>query len=252
MNHQHFFFNVVLLAFVSLSEAESPEECKAKILKDGFPDGFHRMIAHGIHSLTVEDLKMFNPLVNKTNRVPTVNTDLLSDEPLLRSAPSVEVLSGRTFNTEGMRLIDRMMSTMDRKHYALDALETVIHALHMSDCWHMALTQYKKMVENNAPKEICPCLLDIDNNGITYALRAVALELREPKLIFKTHIDDKVDRFMLWLYFEKYEGVLRSEKSGLNLPDLTSTEDWAVWRKNLLFMTPEDAHTLAYFLYCSL
>jgi hypothetical protein len=42
-------------------------------------DNFNETIAHTIHSMTVQGLRMFNPRATEHNNVPTVNHDI-SDE----------------------------------------------------------------------------------------------------------------------------------------------------------------------------
>jgi hypothetical protein len=250
-------FNVVLLALVSLSSARSAQECTVQMSKAGFTEDFGSAVAHGVHAITVEDLKVFNPLVNETNCVPVVNVDMTSDEPILRSAQSIHILPGGTFKSQGMQMIDRVLSNMDRKDYDFDrssTLERVAHALHMSDCWQMALIEYHKLVNNNAPKDICPCMLDVDSNGVLTHLRVLALNFREPTLIYGDHIDGHyaINR-LNYVYNKVKSNASVMHKSSEALPPLTSTDTWAQWKGQMMSaMDPKDDYALAYFLYCSL
>lgn len=45
-------------------------------------ENFNETVAHTIHSMTVQGLRMFNPRATEQNNVPTVNHDI-SDEVIL-------------------------------------------------------------------------------------------------------------------------------------------------------------------------
>lgn len=61
-----------------LNEAEKPSCSELYYLYD-MSDNFNETIAHTIHSMTVQGLRMFNPRATKENNVPTINHDV-SDE----------------------------------------------------------------------------------------------------------------------------------------------------------------------------
>ena len=69
--------------------------------KHGLSEKFPAAVAHGIHSITLEDIQhYFKPDATEDNRVPTLNYDAASKQPLLRNAP----LYGydKSFDTTGM------------------------------------------------------------------------------------------------------------------------------------------------------
>merc|ERR550534_1038738 len=81
----------LLLVLVGLNSAASiPGDClsileQSQALSATYP----KRIAHGIHSLTLADLRLyFDPNANKTNNIPTVNRNLTS-EPILNDAPDI-------------------------------------------------------------------------------------------------------------------------------------------------------------------
>lgn len=76
-----------------------PSECKNLMEAAGMSATFGKMVAHVVHSLTIEDLQKFNPNVGVDNRVPTINMDLTSDDVFLRSAPHAPVSGGGQFDT---------------------------------------------------------------------------------------------------------------------------------------------------------
>ena len=129
-------------------------------------------IAHGIHSLTLADLRhYFNPNANETNNIPTVNRNLSSSEPILNDAPDI----GRSdrFQTMGLQVAEEVVLNEDRDwdlHNA-DTLDKLLHALHMHEMWMETSRIYKNLISNPPNTNICPCLVDVENNGIYFNLR---------------------------------------------------------------------------------
>merc|ERR1719318_1710101 len=99
-------------------------------------DIFAKRIAHGIHSLTLADLRYyFNPNANETNNIPTINRDLSSPIPILNDAPDI----GRSdrFKTIGLLVAEEVVLNED-PDYDLrnaDMLEKLLHGLHMHEIW---------------------------------------------------------------------------------------------------------------------
>merc|ERR1719461_2450138 len=151
-------------------------------------DIFAKRIAHGIHSLTLADLRYyFNPNANETNNIPTINRNLTSSIPILNDAPDI----GRSdrFKTVGLLVAEEVVLNED-PDYDLrnaDTLEKLLHGLHMHEMWTETSRLYKNLLVNPpADPNICPCLADVENNGIYFNLRNMALYIREPELGFNT------------------------------------------------------------------
>ena len=129
-------------------------------------------IAHGIHSLTLADLRhYFNPNANETNNIPTVNRNLSSSLPILNDAPDL----GRSdrFQTIGLLVAEEVVLNEDKDwdlHNA-DILDKLLHALHMHEMWMETSRIYKNLISNPPNTNICPCLVDVENNGIYFNLR---------------------------------------------------------------------------------
>jgi len=146
-------------------------------------------IAHGIHSLTLADLRhYFNPNANETNNIPTINRNLsASSQPILNDAPDL----GRSdrFQTMGLLVAEEVILNEDRDwdmHNA-DILGKFLHALHMHEMWTEASKVYQNLLSNPpANPNICPCLADVENNGIYFNLRNIAMLIREPELAYNT------------------------------------------------------------------
>jgi len=75
----------------------------------------------------------------------------------------------------------------DNQHWDLenaDTLTKLIHALHMHEMWTETSRLYKQILDNPPASNVCPCLADVENNGIYYYLRNNAMLIREPELGF--------------------------------------------------------------------
>jgi len=145
-------------------------------------------IAHGVHDLTLADLRhYFNPSANETNNIPTVNRNLSSSEPILNDAPDIG-RSGR-FQTMGLLVAEEVVLNEDRDwdlHNA-DTLDKLLHALHMHEMWTETSRVYQNLLANPPTNpNICPCLVDVENNGIYFHLRHIAMLIREPELEYNT------------------------------------------------------------------
>jgi len=181
----------LFLVLVGLSSgASSDGDCssileQSQLLSTKYPN----RIAHGIHSLTLADLRRyFNPNANLTNNVPTINRNLSSSsEPILNDAPDI----GRSdrFQTMGLLVAEEVVLNEDRDwdmHNA-DVLGKLMHALHMHEVWAATSKVYQSLLANPpADPNFCPCLADVENNGVYFNLRNIAILIREPNLAYNT------------------------------------------------------------------
>merc|ERR1719322_236569 len=102
----------LLLVFAGLSSGASAggdRDCFS-ILEDtpALSATYPKRIAHGMHSLTLADLRYyFNPNANETNNIPTINRNLTSSEPILNDAPDI----GRSdrFKTIGLLVAEEVL-----------------------------------------------------------------------------------------------------------------------------------------------
>lgn len=158
----------LLLALVALTQARSLE-CNQLLSSGQFSKNFNETIAHAIHSMTVEGLKMFNPRATDRNTIPTVNLDRSAAEKVLPYAPSYPV--GNDFSTHSMNLIDRILSEIGNSKDGLGPMwspvERIAHTFHMWDLWNRIHEVYESQVQKNPPNDaVCSCLLDTKQNGI--------------------------------------------------------------------------------------
>merc|ERR1719318_2029920 len=181
----------LLLVFAGLSSgvsADGDRDCFS-ILEDNpaLSATYPKRIAHGIHSLTLADLRYyFNPNANETNNIPTINRNLTSSIPILNDAPDI----GRSdrFKTMGLLVAEEVLLN-ENQNWDLknaDTLEKLVHALHMHEMWTETSKLYKQIFDDPPASNICPCLVDVENNGIYYYMRNNAMLIREPELGFNT------------------------------------------------------------------
>ena len=98
--------------------------------------------------------------------------NLSSSEPILNDAPDIQ--RSDRFHTMGLLVAEEVVLKEDRDwdlHNA-DTLDKLLHALHMHEMWSQTSRLYHQILENPpAIPSICPCLADVENNGIYYNLR---------------------------------------------------------------------------------
>lgn len=149
----------VLLA----SGAQAHGDC-GTVLKSLSPN-FNETIAHAIHSMDVEALRLFNPRATENNSIPTVA--LSRADKVLPYAPCTTCgLHGRDdFATPAMNTIDTILSSIGKKDDSLgpnwSPIERVAHAFHMKDLWQRVKQVHGKRVAGAPPSDaLCSCLLD--------------------------------------------------------------------------------------------
>jgi len=231
-------------------------------------------IAHGVHDLTLADLRhYFNPSANETNNIPTVNRNLSSSEPILNDAPDIG-RSGR-FQTMGLLVAEEVVLNEDRDwdlHNA-DTLDKLLHALHMHEMWTETSRLYQNLLANPPTNpNICPCLVDVENNGIYFNLRHIAMLIREPELEYNTENKRRPRGGRALNYGRGYrrgygtgtgtgkeesKTKRAAEKEGEENPMITEVTDfsksyWVDLFNGFAGMTDPVSSDLALFLYCML
>jgi len=123
-----------------------------------FPDH----VAHQLHSIHLEDIRyFFDKDFSEFNSVPTVNSNLSSDENILLRVPAhhspYKFPAGAAFdlilsnNDDAMNFLKKGSST----------LEKLSHSMHMMEMWNKASQTYKEItLSETEAQAICPCLTD--------------------------------------------------------------------------------------------
>jgi len=154
----------------------------------GLEASFPGVVAHGVHSLTLPDIHRYFPTTKEHIRMPVVNPDLLSQEPILFSPPDFQ----HSFHSAALQAVDRVLTHLGDPHYDMRLytdLEKLVHAAHMQEVWQQAGKVYTDIQEaGGIQKEgLCSCIQDVESNGIIRMLRLIALKVREPGLMYGEH-----------------------------------------------------------------
>jgi len=263
-----FLIACLVLSTSFASPLTNGQDCSVTLKAAGVSEKFPGIVAHGIHSITVEQLRKFKPDVTEKNSIPTINMDLLSDVAILSHAPN-EPSVGKSFKTDGMRSLDQVLSHMDNHKYDIgryDILERVAHSLHMQEVWYEAQSVYNKLKQQPPSSDVCKCALDIENNGVLHILRLIALQVREP--------EHMLGKYMTWKNFavtwdanlSTYYSITKNdaknpqEDKNNSLPPIfpppppvSSEAAWIKWKQVSMTMgEPSDTFELALYLYCAL
>jgi len=168
---------------VALAAKKKGNQCEIAMKKGGVSDSFAKHVSHAIHSLTIEDIRMyFSKHVAEDNGIPVVN-------PMLRESPRVLVNApfmgyDEEFVTDGMKHFDVIMKGVNMPGWHLTAfelLEKLSHVYHMSEIWASAGKKYKKVVKRvEHDSELCDCVRDIESNGLAKYLQLTAFQIRYP------------------------------------------------------------------------
>ena len=114
-------------------------------------------------------------MATENNTIPVINKNLSSSVPILNNAPKKDITSN--FKTSGLQVAEEVLLHTGERDWDIgnsDVLGKMVHALHMHEMWYEASIIYKQIL-NNAPTEsdLCPCLIDVEANGIYFHLRQV-------------------------------------------------------------------------------
>merc|ERR1719383_1481138 len=152
-------------------------------LMGGLDPSFPGVVAHGVHSLTLPDIRHYFPSSSqKTVRIPVVNPDLLSQAPILSSPPDFQ----SSFQSPMLQALDRILSHLGEPHYDIRGytdLERLVHAAHMHEMWYQASKVYSDIQEQGGITEpgLCQCIQDGENDQVIRMLHIIARKAREDK-----------------------------------------------------------------------
>jgi len=136
-------------------------------------DEFHEWVAHGIHSMTLQELQFFfDASASTDNSIPRVNDDLSSSDLILPSIP--DLMLNNSFLTPAMHSVDYILSNWERDNFIMhnsSVLELLVHNLHMYETMTVAGKMYRKIKRNlkqqmkkgkmkkvNEMKRLCECI----------------------------------------------------------------------------------------------
>ena len=161
------------------------ERCAPVMERNGFSHAsFRHGAGHGIHSLSLEEIRhFFEPNAPIENKIPVVNLNLSSEQVFLPNAP----LAGYNehFKTMSMKVMSYIMLN-DRPDFGmtnLNTLEKVGHWYHMHEIYAIASEMYREMkLSPPLDPELCPCVNDVVVNGVMDELVNVSMKFHNPIL----------------------------------------------------------------------
>lgn len=219
---------LLIAALLCSSAAAVQPSCKELYASYYLSQNFNETIAHTIHSMSVQGLRLFNPRANEDNRVPTVNHNIQDEKKLvLPFAP--EDPRGEDFTTETMNIMDAILSRIGKDDDGLgptwSSTERIVHKFHMIDVWHRVREVYKEVLDNPPQDDLCNCLLDTTSNGIYQAVHWVA---------------------------EHYKSGTPITLLNRPIPKLKDAKSWKVWKSRLLYYYKRPSlYDSSLFLYCA-
>jgi len=185
MGQQALLMILMLTAAYTKSDLWS-KVCPKPLSDVGIDQYFGGMVAHTMHSLTVEDIRYFYKKdVTVDNGIPTVNSDLTPNVTrVLANAPA----SGydMSFTTIALRHTDQVLSKMSTEYWGItgySVLEKLVHAHHMAEMWERSRPHYENFVKSPPSPKVCRCLTRIDENGVRAELELLALKIKFPGLL---------------------------------------------------------------------
>jgi len=148
---------------------DKPISCEESFTNNGLNySTFHQGVAHGIHSLSLEEIRyFFKPDAPENNKIPTANIDFRSEDVINFNAP----LWGYEdrFDTWALKIMDWFM--LNDKPYILmkgtSTVEKIAHQYHMQEVYTRASKMYKDLVLNPpVDPKVCTCSNDVTANGV--------------------------------------------------------------------------------------
>lgn len=216
---------VILLVAIGLASA-----CEDVYRRWDLSENFNETIAHAIHSINVDGLRMFNPHATAENKIPTVALDLRGPKKVQHFAP--EQPRTHDFDTDAMNRVDQILSNIGSHNDGLgpnwSPVERIAHNFHMHDLWHRIHRQFVEMKARHAEElradELCQCLTDTAHNGIEKAVTWVA---------------------------DHYNVGTPITLLNRPIPKLTDAGTWETWKSRLLhYYTPSALRDAAIYLHC--
>ena len=244
-------------------------------------------VAHGMHSITVEDIQyFFDEKFPIENSLPTANLDLTGPKVLMfvPSRPS-------SFKFPGGAAVDFILSNNDDPlkfgSAGQTSLEEIVHQMHMLEMWNKASKMYKTIKTKRLDtQQICPCLVSHEQKEKIIdrlALLSTVLQARIPEPIvdgerrlpirqgrsmrwnawYKVSIDnlDKVDGTSSTRQARKIEGEIYRTIDGEEyqiVPELKDSKTWnSYWKSKFIQPDSKEAHKqrmfdFAMYMYCKI
>merc|ERR1712106_7992 len=253
-------FTAILVSFQRMDASKAcPDLLKFKKISNQFP----MYVAHGSHSLTLNDIQaFFKPNANENNGISIVNFNLTDDDILLQNAPLI--VSDKRFSSSALFALDHVLSHMEDNKYGIkngNALDRVAHALHMQETWQNAAKVYKRLAKKGTPEKLCSCLDQVYGEWISKSLLHIAKQIREPEAMY-THSESSPNTRAA--YRGNYGGgccrppkKLKISSKEEAIPNIVDEETWETWKDMTYANMDEDlkkdlSYSFAHYMNCKL
>jgi len=257
-----------------------PNECAGKLKAVGASESFDAMVAHGVHSMTLDDLRKFDPSATEKNFVPTIDLNDHFEQTLLPYLPDKGgARGGESFLTDGMTVLDLVLTHMDDRVWTtanITTIERLVHEYHMRESWARAKIEFDKIGKLiPAPNEdACKCATDIENNGVMKILTIMTMGVEQAARIygdpafrnltinaekkgFPRHYGYSTYYVSFRVYAMQKAATSPTEAKLLEgiaealPPSVRNAEGWKAW-KGKVGLPVEHHRDLALFLYCAI
>jgi len=209
--------------FVRSEEKNCSEILANKDIAEEFP----YFVAHGSHSLTLNDLRaFFDEKAAKNNGIAVVNRNLTGDV-LLQNAPWITPDS--RFSSPAFFALDQTLSHMDDNLYDIknaNALDRIAHALHMQEFWLKSSLYFKDLPRKFKLKKVCKCIEKMYGQMIGRELSTIAKQIREPEKMYSSPGNSTRYGFGYGYSFS----VSRSQAKPEAGKPIEDEETWALWK----------------------
>ena len=263
---------MIVLFLVSLLSPSllADDDCRVTMAEDSWvTDTFVASVVHGVHSITLQDLRrFFHPAAPLANNIPCVNPNLSSAAaPVLASVPSLPL--SNPFSSAHMDALDLTLSHMTDNDFDIrnaPPLERLVHALHMVETWELAAPFYTRFVFMKSKKgrarlsKLCPCVTDVHENGIWRSLESLAVKMRDEEGTGVWRYGPGASYGCRWCGGGNVLLPVRQEREAEGIPtdrpttNLTTEAEWEVWKVNLDMRKGMNKmlREMALFIFCSL
>jgi len=169
----------IVLVCSAIVLVDSRQSCPDVFSKSCVGEDYYHAAAHGIHSLTLQELQyFFDESATENNSIPMVNFDLSSPQLTLPSVPDLKL--NNSFLTPSMNSVDHILSNWENTNFFMSqasVLEMLVHNLHMYETLSVSGKIYAKIKRKskknkNKMKKLCKCMEESEDSVIENLERA--------------------------------------------------------------------------------
>jgi len=262
------FLSLLLIFFTTHLGHCAYDSCTKSLNEFCITSEFPHAAAHGIHSMTLKELRyFFDKSATENNIIPIVNFNLSSPYLLLPSVPDLEL--NNSFSTPMMESVDHILSNWENDNFFMkgaSVLEKLVHNMHMYETLSASGKIYKqikrkKFMRKNI-KKLCKCMKK-DDDKVLENLGEMATFFRQEdgkaswrRKDYKWQMQimrKKNSRCNSYVHSFTPRHILPSMGTNTEVPSLVNSTVWNIWKPQMtVAMEVQWNYELAYYLYCKL